>query len=88
MTELSPLQRFYAGKTIFITGASGFMGKCLIEKLLYACSEVKEVIILMRPKRIRTASQRVEDFAKLPVSSIQVYHERFDILPTYYHNFT
>lgn len=68
MPELNSVQQFYAGKTIFITGGSGFMGKVLIEKLLYACSDVKEVIILMRPKRGKSATQRVEDFAKLPVS--------------------
>ena len=68
MAELNPTQQFYAGKTIFITGGAGFMGKVLIEKLLYACSEVKELIVLMRPKRDKSASQRVEDFVKLPVS--------------------
>lgn len=68
MEELNSLQKFYAGKTVFITGGSGFMGKCLIEKLLYSCSEVKEIIILMRSKRDKTAGQRVEEFAKLPVS--------------------
>lgn len=44
------------------------MGKVLLEKLLYSCSDLKELIVLMRPKRGKTATQRVEDFAKLPVS--------------------
>jgi len=44
------------------------MGKVLIEKLLYSCSEVKELIVLMRPKRGKTVNQRRDDFAKLPVS--------------------
>lgn len=30
----SPVKSFYEGQTIFITGATGFMGKILIEKLL------------------------------------------------------
>lgn len=68
MAELNSIQQFYVGKTIFITGASGFMGKVLIEKILYSCSEVKEVIILVRPKRGKSGQQRVDDFAKLPVS--------------------
>lgn len=70
MSTLNSVQQFYAGKTVFITGGSGFMGKVLIEKLLYSCSDVRELIILMRPKRGKTAAQRVEDFAKLPVSSL------------------
>lgn len=63
------MQQFYVEKTIFITGGSGFMGKVMIEKLLYSCSDVKEVIILMRPKRGKSASERVEDFVNVPAFS-------------------
>ena len=66
--KLNSVQEFYKDKTIFVTGGSGFMGKVLIEKLLYSCSDLKELIILMRPKRGKTAMQRVEDFTKLAVS--------------------
>jgi fatty acyl-CoA reductase len=76
--KLNSIQEFYKDKTIFITGGSGFMGKVLIEKLLYACSDLKELIILMRPKRGKTALQRVEDFSKLAVSICdeKVYSEK------------
>ncbi|XP_055374528.1 uncharacterized protein LOC129607522 [Condylostylus longicornis] len=67
MPELTPVQQFYKDKTIFITGASGFMGKVLLEKLLYSCSELKEIIILMRPKRGKTPESRLEDMWKLPM---------------------
>lgn len=67
-TKPNSVQQFYTGKTIFITGASGFMGKVLIEKLLFSCSDVKELIILMRPKRGKSGQQRVDEFSKLPVS--------------------
>ena len=30
----SAVQQFYAGASVFVTGASGFLGKQLIEKLL------------------------------------------------------
>lgn len=63
------IQNFYNGKTVFITGASGFMGKVLLEKLMYSCSELKEIFILMRPKREKTGAQRVLDFEKIPVFS-------------------
>lgn len=74
MTQRNSVQQFYVGKTIFITGGSGFMGKVLIEKLLYSCSDVKELIVLMRPKRGKSATQRVEDFTKLPVSQSFAKH--------------
>lgn len=32
--SLSEIQKFYEGTTIFITGATGFFGKILLEKLL------------------------------------------------------
>jgi fatty acyl-CoA reductase len=69
MSELNSVQKFYKDKTIFITGGSGFMGKVLIEKLLYSCSDVKELIVLMRPKRGKTESERIEALAKLPVNN-------------------
>lgn len=65
---MTGIRNFYKDKTIFITGASGFMGKVLLEKLLYSCSDLKEIIILMRPKRGKSGAERVQDFAQIPVS--------------------
>lgn len=42
----------------------------LIEKLLYSCSELKEILILMRPKRGKVPEARLEEMFKLPVSII------------------
>lgn len=64
------IQEFYKNKTIFITGGSGFMGKVLLEKLMYSCSDLKEIFILMRPKRGKSGAERVQDFANIPVSSL------------------
>lgn len=47
--------------------ASGFMGKVLLEKLLYSCSDLKEIVILMRPKRGKSEAERVADFVNIPV---------------------
>lgn len=67
MAELNNVQRFYKDKSVFITGGSGFMGKVLIEKLLYSCSDLKFIFILMRPKKGKSADQRVEEFKAIPV---------------------
>lgn len=64
---LTEIQDFYKGKSIFITGGSGFMGKVLLEKLLYSCSELQEIFILIRPKRGKVPEARLEDMFKLPV---------------------
>lgn len=63
----SEIQSFYKGKTIFITGASGFMGKVLMEKLLYCCSDLDKMYILIRGKKGRTFDMRLEDIFNLPV---------------------
>lgn len=62
------IREFFKGKSIFITGGSGFMGKVLLEKLLYSCSDLKEIFILMRPKRGKSGEQRVSEFANVPVN--------------------
>jgi len=65
---MSSVQEFYKDKTIFITGGSGFMGKVLIEKLLYSCSDLKEIIVLMREKHGKTGKMRVDEYKKIRVS--------------------
>ncbi|XP_075167341.1 putative fatty acyl-CoA reductase CG5065 [Haematobia irritans] len=67
MSKLSPIQQFYKDKTIFITGATGFMGKVLVEKLLYSCSDLKEIIIICRAKKSKSPESRLEDIWKLPI---------------------
>lgn len=73
MSERSEIQSFYRGKRIFITGGSGLMGKVLVEKLLYGCSDLDKIYILLRPKRGRTPEIRVDDMFKLPVSYFLLY---------------
>lgn len=46
----SPIAEFYSGKTVFITGATGFMGKVLVEKLLRSTG-VTRIFLLIRPKK-------------------------------------
>jgi thioester reductase-like protein len=69
MTE--EIQKFFKDKTLFITGGAGFMGKVLLEKLLYSCSDLKEILVLVRPKKGKSAEQRVHEFADDMVSTVQ-----------------
>ncbi|KAH8371753.1 hypothetical protein KR093_008781 [Drosophila rubida] len=79
MIDLSPVQEFYKDKTVFITGASGFMGKVLLEKLLYSCHSLKEVIIICRPKRGKAPESRLEEMFKLPIFQ-RIRDERPEVL--------
>lgn len=66
--ERSKIAEWYDGKSIFLTGGSGFMGKVMLEKLLYSCDGIKTIYILLRSKRGRTPQQRIDDMWKLPVT--------------------
>ncbi|CAG7831299.1 unnamed protein product, partial [Allacma fusca] len=50
MESEKSISNFYAGRSIFITGATGFVGKCLLSKLLTSCSEIGRIYILVRDK--------------------------------------
>ena len=51
MTDFNSIPEFYAGRTILITGATGFIGKVLIWKLLQSCPLIKRIYILLRAKK-------------------------------------
>nr|XP_034192859.1 putative fatty acyl-CoA reductase CG5065 [Osmia lignaria] len=67
MGELSEIQSFYKGKTIFITGGTGLMGKVLVEKLLYSCSNLNKIYLLARAKRGNSPEARITEMFKLPL---------------------
>lgn len=56
----SQISEFYAGKTVFITGVTGFLGKILLAQLLQHCPKVKKVICLIRGRQGVAASSRFE----------------------------
>uniref|UniRef100_A0A8C1J0I1 Fatty acyl-CoA reductase n=1 Tax=Cyprinus carpio TaxID=7962 RepID=A0A8C1J0I1_CYPCA len=61
---MTSISEWYAGKNVLITGATGFMGKVLMEKLLRSCPDVNALYILVRPKAGQSMSERVQDMMK------------------------
>ncbi|XP_018057509.1 PREDICTED: putative fatty acyl-CoA reductase CG8306 isoform X2 [Atta colombica] len=55
---------FYNSKNIFITGGTGFVGVCLIEKLLRCCPDIKNIYLLMRSKKGKQIMERLEELTK------------------------
>ncbi|XP_044260168.1 putative fatty acyl-CoA reductase CG5065 [Tribolium madens] len=46
-----------SGRTLLITGGTGFVGKVLIEKIL-RCLDVKKIYVLVRPKKGKSPTER------------------------------
>lgn len=57
--DVSPVNRMFEGRSVFITGASGFIGRVLLEKLLRSYGGIKRVYILLRPKRNMEPTERL-----------------------------
>jgi fatty acyl-CoA reductase len=65
----SDIAAFYNDKSIFITGATGFLGKCLIEKVLRSCTRVRKIYLLVRAKKGKTPQQRLDEIVKCKVKA-------------------
>jgi len=55
------IENFYKGKTLFITGTTGFVGKVILEKILRSLSSIKRVYIMVRAKKGFTPMQRLAE---------------------------
>ena len=59
--ESSIVKETLKGKTLFITGCTGFLGKVLLEKIIHSTPDVARVILLIRnSERFDSGEQRVE----------------------------
>lgn len=63
----SDIANFYRGRSVFITGATGFMGKVLVEKLLRSCPGITNIYCLMRPKKGNDVKTRLEELLNTTV---------------------
>ena len=46
---MSETASFFAGKTLFVTGATGYLGKVLLEKVLWQLPQIRRIVLLIRP---------------------------------------
>ncbi|UYV79097.1 hypothetical protein LAZ67_17001123 [Cordylochernes scorpioides] len=65
----SPIGDFYRDRCIFITGATGFLGKVLLEKLLRSCSGIKTIYVLLRGKDDLEPRQRLDELFSMTMFS-------------------
>lgn len=67
MSSTQSVASWFANKNVFITGGSGFLGICLLEKLLRCLPEIGDIYLLLRPKRGKSIEQRLENLKKNPI---------------------
>jgi fatty acyl-CoA reductase len=65
--EDQTIPEFFSGRSILVTGATGFMGKVLIEKLLRSCPDIDKIYLIIRNKRGKTIDQRMNEMKSLMV---------------------
>ncbi|XP_029042874.1 fatty acyl-CoA reductase 1 [Osmia bicornis bicornis] len=56
------IRQFYAGKRILLSGATGFFGTSILEKLLRTCLEIDKIYVLIRPKKNMSIKQRMKNY--------------------------
>ncbi|KAB0802588.1 hypothetical protein PPYR_04774 [Photinus pyralis] len=64
---MASIREFYAGRSILVTGATGFIGKVLIEKLLRSCPKIDKLYILIRSKKGQSPEERIKAITDLPL---------------------
>ncbi|CRK97592.1 CLUMA_CG010977, isoform A [Clunio marinus] len=67
VADVISIPQFYDGRSIFITGGTGFMGKVLVEKLLRSCPGIKNIYLLIRPKRGQEINSRLSEIINGPL---------------------
>lgn len=72
-TEGSLVGDFYKRKSVFITGASGFLGKILVEKLLRACTGIDTIYVMIREKKGKNLQTRLDEIYGNVVSNYTLY---------------
>ncbi|XP_049767049.1 fatty acyl-CoA reductase 1-like isoform X4 [Schistocerca cancellata] len=69
--------QWYAGRSVLVTGATGFLGLAVVEKLLRSCPEIGTIYMLVRPKRGQDPQERLEAYVSNVIFS-KVRDERPD----------
>lgn len=62
------IAEFLSGKNVFITGGTGFLGQCLIERLLSATPSIGKIYILIRGKHGFSPDSRIKKLLSKAVS--------------------
>lgn len=63
----TPMEELFAGKSCLVTGASGFLGKVLVEKLLYSLADIELIYVIIRPQNGKDSKERLTKLLESPI---------------------
>jgi len=73
----SGIADFFKDRSIFITGATGFIGMAILEKLLRCCTSLNTIYILVRPKKDTNSQSRIKKLFENPIfESLKLQNEK------------
>lgn len=72
-SEVSGVATFYSGLSVLVTGATDLLGKCIVEKLIRGCPNIKKVGVLLRTKDQENFEEKCQDYLKDGVSDLQKF---------------
>lgn len=70
MERASNIPESFLDAVVLVSGATGFLGKVLTEKLLRSCPGVRHIYLLVREKRGKGMHQRLDEIFQDQVSGI------------------
>lgn len=59
---MSEISKWFCGKNVFITGATGLVGKSLVEKLLRDCPDIGNIYVMIRAKKGVNSTERAKEY--------------------------
>ncbi|GMS93370.1 hypothetical protein PENTCL1PPCAC_15545, partial [Pristionchus entomophagus] len=62
--QMPSVNSLFAGRTVFLTGGSGFVGMVVIEKFLHDVPDVEKILVLVRAAKGKSAQQRWVDISQ------------------------
>ena len=67
------IKEFYKGKTIFLSGTTGFVGKVVLEKFIRSLPEFRRIYVMVRPKKSISVQERLEQ----EILNAEIFHKAY-----------